>query len=114
MVNPSALISVSAAGTSFPIACIVSPSTAMSACSTPDSVTTAPPRMTRSAGIEGLHFVEERESGCECGGHVFLTDRFVRMVTDPARATKKQHRDGHLAGDDHGVVSGAAIHSMRR
>src|SRR5215471_4654446 len=114
MVNPSALISVSAPGRSLPTAWMVSLSMAISALSAPDSVTTVPPRMTRSAGIEGLHFLEECEAGSERGCDIFLADGLIGVMADAAGTAQEQHGDRHFPRDDHGVVSSSAVHAVRR
>src|SRR5258708_5259063 len=106
-------MSSAAPGSSGPIAWILPSSIARSARSTPSGVTSIPPRRTRSA-IYSLHVIEEAQTRLESGRNVFGKHRLIRMMADTARTPQEQHRRGHPPGHDHGVMTGAAMHSMLR
>ena len=61
-----------------------------------------------------LQCFEKSHPGFKSGGDVRGQDCFIRMMADPAGTAQKQHRSGHAASNNHGIVARAACHAMNR
>src|SRR4029450_8601420 len=92
-------------------------SIARSARRRPAGGTGVPPRtapstmsmMTASLGREPIgNLFEAQPANRERRGHVLFDDRLGGVMTDAAGTAKEQHRRGHVVGQDHGIVAGAA------